>query len=341
MRSTSFRSMTTLRDVAVEQHAAAVRDDVDVLAGARAEEQHRVDAVLTFDRVVAVARIPLEHVVAGAHERDVVAVVAEDEVIAVAAEQRVRALAAEDRVVARAAVDRQLHDAGRQRGRGDRVVATQTVDDERVVRAFAVGHIDPCGQADHRHRRAGADHVDVVVAVRGVRDDRVGLAVARRAADRAGEIDVDLDDVGAAQIVDRERVRAAERVEVDGLDVVEIHDDVAEVAREQHAAAVRRGGEDLAAGAAVEQHRVGAVLAFDDVAAVARIPLEHVVAGADQRNVVALLAVDEVIAVAADQQIHAVAAQDRVVAGAAVDRHADQRREVAGRGEACRCRRPC
>ena len=37
------------------------------------------------------------------------------------------------------------------------------------------------------------------------------------------------------------------------------------------------------AGAAVEQHRVGAVLALDGVAAVARIPLEHVVAGAEER----------------------------------------------------------
>ena len=42
--------------------------------------------------------------------------------------------------------------------------------------------------------------------------------------------------------------------------------------------------EDLVRGAAVEQHRVGAVLAFDDVAAVARIPLEHVVAGAEEER---------------------------------------------------------
>ena len=62
--------------------------------------------------------------------------------------------------------------------------------------------------------------------------------------------------------------------------------------------------------AAVEQHRVGAVLALDDVAAVARIPLEHVVAGAEQAGVVALLAVDEVVAVAAQQRVDAVAAED-------------------------------
>ena len=125
-------------DVAEEQRASAVGDDVDVLADVRAEEQHRVGAVLAFDRVVAVARIPLEHVVAGAHQGEVVAVVAEDEVVAVAAEERVGALAAEDRVVAGAAVDRQLDDAGRQRRGGDAVVAAEPVDDERVVRAFRV-----------------------------------------------------------------------------------------------------------------------------------------------------------------------------------------------------------
>ena len=148
--------------------------------------------------------------------------------------------------------------------------------------------------------RAGAEHVDDVVAVGAVDDDDVGRRVAGGAADRAGEVDVDLGHVGAGEVVDRERVGAAERVEVDRLDVVEVHDDVAEVAGEQHAPAVRRRREDLVAGAAVEQHRVGAVLALDHVAAVARIPLEHVVAGAEEDDVVALLAVDEVVAVAAD-----------------------------------------
>ena len=46
--------------------------------------------------VAAVARIPLEDVVAGAQERDVVALLAVDEVVAVAAEQDVDAVAAED-----------------------------------------------------------------------------------------------------------------------------------------------------------------------------------------------------------------------------------------------------
>ena len=71
-------------------------------------------------------------------------------------------------------------------------------------------------------------------------------------------------------------------------------------------AAVGRDVDVLVDVGAVEQHRVGAVLAFDDVAAVAGIPLEHVVAGAQQRDVVAPAAVDEVVAVAADQRVVAV-----------------------------------
>ena len=53
----------------------------------------------------------------------------------------------------------------------------------------------PPGRAPRRCRVA--DDQDHVVAVRGVDDDRVGLAVAD-AADGAGEVDVDLGDVGAA-----------------------------------------------------------------------------------------------------------------------------------------------
>ena len=67
----------TLATSRMKQHAPAVGQDVDVLADVRAVEQQRVGAVLALDGVVAVARIPLEGVVARAHQRDVVAVVAE------------------------------------------------------------------------------------------------------------------------------------------------------------------------------------------------------------------------------------------------------------------------
>ena len=59
--------------------------------------------------------------------------------------------------------------------------------------------------------------------------------------------------------------------------------------------------------------------ALDRVAAVAGVPLEDVVAGAEEGGVVALLAVDEVVAVAAEQDVDAVRAEDRVVVRTAVD----------------------
>ena len=165
MLSTSFRSIVTLATLRRNSARPPLATMSMFSADVRAEEQHRVDAVLAFDRVVAVARIPLEHVVAGAHQRDVVAVVAEDEVVAVAADQRVGALAAEDRVVAGAAIEGQLDDPGRQRRGRDPVVAAEPVDDEGVVRAFACRHVHLRRQADDRHGSAGAEHVDDVVAV--------------------------------------------------------------------------------------------------------------------------------------------------------------------------------
>ena len=182
--------------------------------------------------------------------------------------------------------------------------------------------------------RAGAEDVDDVVAVGAVDDDDVGRAVAGGAADRAGQVDVDLDQVRAGQVVDGGRVGAAERVEVDRLDVVEVHHDVAEVAREAaRGRRWRRPSKISAPALPLKSMRVVAGLAFDDVAAVAGVPLEDVVAGAEEGGVVALLAVDEVVAVAAEQQVDAVAAEQRVVARAAVDGDLDQRGEVAGGGE--------
>ncbi len=267
-----------------------------------AEEEHRVEAVLAFDRVVAVAGVPLEDVISGAHEGDVVAVVAENEVVAVAADERVGALAAEDGVVAGAAVERELHDACRQ-GRGrDPVVAAKALDDEAIVGALGTGDIHLGRKTEHGNAGAGAEDVDDVVTVGAVDTDSVGRAIACRTANRAGEADVHLRHVGATEVVDDDVVGATERVDGDLLEVVDVHDDVAKVAGQQHPLAIGRDGEVLGAVGAVEQHLVDAVLTFHRVRAVARIPLEDVVAGAEEGNVVALLAVDEIVAVAAEEQ---------------------------------------
>ena len=172
-------------------------------------------------------------------------------------------------------------------------------------------------------RRGVAADGDRVVAVGAVDDDAVGLAVAGAAAGCAGEVGVDVADVGAGEVVDGDRVGAAERVEVDRLDAVGVHGDVADVAEEPQPVSVGGQVDVLGDGGAVEAHRVAAGLAFDGVAAVARIPHERVVACAHERQVVASVAVDRVVAVAAEQLLDSGTAGEVVVSGATVDRRRD------------------
>ena len=65
--------------------------DVDVLGEVGAIEVESVQAVLTVDGVVEVARIPLEDVVAGAEESDVVARATVEDIVAAATVKRVGA----------------------------------------------------------------------------------------------------------------------------------------------------------------------------------------------------------------------------------------------------------
>ena len=129
------------RDVAGEQDAAAVRDDVDVLGDVRAEEDHLSEP--SWPSSVSLPSPGFQwKAVAGAHQGEVVAVVAEDEVVVSAAEDRVGALRAEQLIGARAAVDRQLDHAG-EGGGADAVVAAQGVDGEGVCRPLGVGDVPP------------------------------------------------------------------------------------------------------------------------------------------------------------------------------------------------------
>ena len=86
--------------------------------------------------------------------------------------------------------------------------------------------------------------------------------------------------------------------------------------------------------AGVERQPVAAGLALDDVAVVPGIPLERVVAGAEEGDVVARVAVHEVAAVAAEEHLRSAAPPERVVARAAVGGDLDRRAELAGRREA-------
>ena len=107
------------------------------------------------------------------------------------------------------------------------------------------------------------------------------------------QVEFDLRDVGAGQVVDVMVSAPPRALKLDLLDAVEVHRDVADVAEEADAAAVGRDVDVLVGVGAVEEHRVGAGLAFDGVAAVARVPDEGVVAGAQEGHVVAAAAVDE------------------------------------------------
>ena len=186
------------------------------------------------------------------------------------------------------------------------------------------GHVDPAG----RVARDG-EHL---VALRRVDGDGIGRAVA--AAGRPAEIEGDVRHVGAAQVADDDVVGAAQRPEVDLLDVVHVHRDIGDVAQEQRAPAIGQDIDVLGHVGAEEQHGVGAVLAFDRVVAVARVPLEHVVAGAEESGVVAVVAEHEVVAVAGQDDVGALAAEHGVVARPGVDRELDDAGGQGGGGDA-------
>ncbi len=275
----------------------------------------------------------LDHdVVAGPAVQHVGAAASEEHVVTLAAEQRVVAGAAEEHVVAVAAGGGQERGVGGQARGVDDVVADQGVDRHPVTARDGPGDRDARREAGDLRGRAGAGDRDGVVAVGRVDHHVVRCGVV--AAAGRGQVGGHVRDVGPGQVVDGEQVGAAERVGDDRLDVVEVHDDVRDVAGEPDAVAVGGRLHALVGVAAVEPHRVGAVLPLDHVAGIAGIPLEGVVAGAEERDVVALLAVGEVVAVAAEQHVGAVGAEEVVVAGAAVGGDLDQRGQVAGGREA-------
>src|SRR6266536_2940387 len=96
------------------------------------------------------------------------------------------------------------------------------------------------GKTAHLRDLCVSADLDRVVAVGGVDDDAVGLAVARGSAEGACELDVQTADVGSAQVVDGDDVRAAEGVEVDPLDSGGVHRDVALRTEELEPVSVRR-----------------------------------------------------------------------------------------------------
>ena len=211
-------------------------------------------------------------------------------------------------VGAGAAVDVDRDRPGRSRRRRSIVSAPPSVRDVDVVeRRLAAGHAtrsarpattDVCPRRSRRRRRRR----------RRCRWRRRCRPRRRRSPSKALRSTLAVSRSVPAEVVDGDGVGAAERADVRRLDAVEVHRDAGDVADQAHARAVGRDVDLLADVGAVEVQRVAAALALDGVAAVARIPLEGVVAGAQLGGVGADVAVDEVVAGAAEQRVGAVAA---------------------------------
>src|SRR5262249_14863348 len=151
--------------------------------------------------VAAVAGVPDEDVVAVAHAGGVAAAAADDGIVAGAADQG---------VVAVVAVDREPDDVGLQSLGVDRVVAAESVDDERIGSEYGVlaSNVDRGVQACDLDPAGVAGDVDAIVSLRAVDGDRVGGAVG--VAVGAGEVDADLLEVGAGRVVDGDGVGPAQ-----------------------------------------------------------------------------------------------------------------------------------
>src|SRR5439155_8477929 len=84
----------------------ALGREVDCLAAVGAVEEQRVAAVSALDNTAAVARVPPERVIAGAHEGGIVGPVTIDELVAVTTVDRLDRRTAQYRVVTFPADDR-------------------------------------------------------------------------------------------------------------------------------------------------------------------------------------------------------------------------------------------
>src|SRR5262249_20575225 len=125
---------------------------------------------------------------------------------------------------------------------------------------------------------------DGVVPIGAVDDDGIGLAVA--AAPSALEVQVEVEKAGCGCLVDRDGIGTAQGVVIDLLNIVEVHGDIADITSESDSIAVSRDIDVLRCIRAVEFQRVIAALSYDGVAAVAVIPPEGVVPGAEESDVI-------------------------------------------------------
>ena len=137
-------------------------------------------------------------------------------------------------------------------------------------------------------------HVDRVDAVGGKGPHLVHGAIVN-AWRPIRQVDRHLLDVGAAE-VDLEEIGAAQRLDLDALDIVQVQGVVAgnRAIEQDMSAEAGKKKECLMDVFALEAERVVAGAALDGIAAVTGVPDEDIVAGAHQRRVVAAGAGDRV-----------------------------------------------
>nr|WP_249779420.1 hypothetical protein [Bradyrhizobium sediminis] len=186
----------------------------------------------------------------------------------------------------------------------DDIAAVTRIPDEQVITATEQRHVVAAATRDGIVAIAADQPVAAVTAG----DPVVACtAIDRPAGERRQSVTGDNDVIAAA---------GADR---DVLDAIDVHRDIADILRQQHALAIGRDRNDLVGARAVEGERIDTSLALDDVAAVSGIPGIPVVAGAEQRHVVARSTGDDVIAIAALDEVAAAAGLDRIVAGAPLE----------------------
>ena len=270
-------------------------------AAAGAVEDHRVVAVLALEDVAAVTGIPDERVVAGTHQSRVAPPLPSIESFpsppidfSTPGPPAIRSPPAPPSSV------NAIDPAARADGR-EAVHAAEAVDDELVGRVL-MQHCHLGRQAADGDAVCVTADRDVVVAGGAVDGDVVGLVVAGGSAESAGEVEVDACvtpvPVRSLTLTWSAPPRALKvTVSIPAVSMVML----AGLRKNLSRLPLAEMSTCSAACGAVEDHRVVAVLALEDVAAVTGIPDERVVAGTHQSRVGAAIAVDRVIATGADQ----------------------------------------
>src|SRR5205807_275419 len=135
------------------------------------------------------------------------------------------------------------------------------------------------------------------------------------------EVEVYREHIGAGEVVDGDKISAAEGDDIDLLGAVDVHGHAADIAGEPHAAAIGGNIKFFRDIGAIELQGIETTLPFHDVAGFAGVPDKRVIAIAHERGIESGSADDRVIALAAGEEI---------VAGAAVDGQAAGARNQAG-----------